>query len=892
MGRLRSSRSLSLVCALFLIMLLPACGGHKPAGALPNPVRVTLNPSVSYSMQVGSVIQLTASAANASNTVISPAFSYNSTNPDIVDVAPSGAACAGKWNAPLYSTCTPNGIGTAYVTATAVGVTSPSTLIFVHAPIDTILVSVVPQVNSAPPACPGQQPLPAACALTFTPTNACLSQNQVETLQATAYSSGSDITSSVGPFTWTELTSSVTTITPIITSSYHVATNQATAVPSAPGQTQVIASASGVSSQPYYFETCPVQCIVMQLGVSGSQNSTATNFVTTKGTSETITATAVDVQGCVVPKPPLTWISSSPAALSAGGASGCAAGTTCSVSATQTGSAAITASCSPPTCNIGWPLNPTGLPANSIYIPEPVYPVTTITGLVTPATSSSSGGGSSGSGSSGSGSSGSGSSGSGSSGSGSSGSGSSGSGSSGSGSSGSGSGGSSSGSSTATTSVLVSSQDCYTRPLCIVGLYNISTTSDVSGGASPMSAPPNSLIFDAAGDHAFMGSQFGAVLVSPANLGSSTGAFTGLAAPGTERGVIAGKVIGVSPNGGMAIFSDTIDTPNQVYVATVTTTTSAASGSSSSSSSTSSTQTTSSTVALNINNATAATFSPDGLKAFILANGGTSLYIYSSLEALQPPITLTGPASSVVFSSSGSFAMLSGGIAPATYPGAFSIYNTCDNSSVTLTPPTPLPTLLPSPPLFLRMVPAGNVSTGSKAVIPTPLDTTGLDFFFGIDNTGIDVIATNTSMPPLNTLCPQPVALAVSAPNAPTPNAPIMLHVNIGQGAFTPINFFMSPSTTQAYIVASDRNSILVYNFSTGATTGIPLVNNATPTAADITADGTLIYVAGSDGLLHQVSTVLAIDQNQISFQPLPNSTNGFCFNANNCQLDLLAVRP
>jgi hypothetical protein len=880
MGRLRSSRSLSSVCALFLIVLLPACGGHKPAGASPNPVRVTLTPSISYSMQVGSVILLTASAANAANTVISPAFSFNSTNPDIVDVAPGGAACAGKWNAPLYSTCTPNGIGTAYVTATAVGVTSPSTLIFVHAPIDTIQVSVVPQVNSPPPACPGQQPLPLACALNFTSTNACLSQNQVETLQATAFSNGADITSSVGPFTWTEFSPSVTTITPIITSSYHVATNQATAAPGAPGQTQVIASSSGVSSQPYYFETCPVQCIAMQLGVSGSQNSTVTNFVTTKGTSETITATAVDVQGCVVPKPPLTWISSSPAALSAGGTSGCSAGTTCTIAATQTGSAAITASCSPPTCNIGWPLNPTGLPANSIFIPEPVYPVTTITGLVTPATSSSSGSGSSGSGSSGSGSSGSGSSGSGSSGSGSSGSGSSGSGSSGSG---------SSASSSVTTSVLVSSQDCYTEPLCTVGLYNISTTSAVSGGATPMAAPPNSLMFDAAGDHAFMGSQFGAVLVSPANLGSTTGAFTALAAPGTERGVVIGRVIGVSPSGGMAIFSDTVDTPNQVYVATVTTTTTTPSGSSSSSSSTPSTQTTSSTVALNINNATAATFSPDGLKAFILANGGTSLYIYSFLEALQPPITLTGPASSVVFSSSGSFALLSGGIAPATYPGTFSIYNTCDNSQVTLTPPSATPTLLPSPPLFLKMVPAGNVPMGNS-VIPTPLDTTGLDFFFGLDNTGIDIIATNTSLPSVPALCPQPVTLAHTPAPANTPFQPV--HVNIGQGTFTPINFFISPSTTQAYIVASDRNSILVYNFSTGATTGIPLVNNATPTAADITADGTLIYVAGSDGLLHQVSTVLAIDQNQISFSPLPNSTNGFCFNANNCQLDLLAVRP
>src|SRR5258708_33810433 len=87
------------------------------------------------------------------------------------------------------------------------------------------------------------------------------------------------------------------------------------------------------------------------------------------------------------PKPPVTWVSSEPAALSAGGSTtGCAAGTTCTVTTSQAGSAAITASCTPPTCNIGFPLNPAGFPAP--YIPQPVYPITAISGLVTGAASS------------------------------------------------------------------------------------------------------------------------------------------------------------------------------------------------------------------------------------------------------------------------------------------------------------------------------------------------------------------------------------------------------------------------------------------------------------------------------------------------------------------------
>ncbi|MGC1373150.1 MAG: hypothetical protein WA824_13525, partial [Candidatus Sulfotelmatobacter sp.] len=694
-------------------------------------MRITLTPSVSYSMQVGSTLLFTASATNSANTAITPGFTYSSSNPGVVDVTPNGVACAGTWNAPQYSTCTPAQAGTAVVTASASGATSAPTLIFVHPPIANITVTPVPYVNSTPPACPSQPLLPVACDLppasfpaSSTNGSGCLSQNQIETLQAKAVDDdGNDITGAVGPFTWSEVNPAATKITPIIsvtTNNPAVPTNEATAGPAVPGQTQIVASASGVSSQPFFFETCPVQCIAMELNLNGLQVSNETNFVTTKGSTESITAIAVDVQGCIVPKPPLTWVSSSPATISAGGTTGCAAGAACTISAAQAGAGAITASCSPPTCNIGWPLNFEGLAAGSVLIPEPVYPVTAISGLVTPGSASSSGGGSSGSGS---GSSGSGS-----------GSGSSGSGSSGSGSSGSGS----SSTATASTSVLVTSQDCYSDALCSVALYNVPTTTNIPGSATPVPTPPNSLMFDPAGDRAYIGSQYGALTLNPASIGTSSSAFTALTIPRTQLGVITGRVIGVSQNGGEAVFSDTVSTPNQVYIASVTSSTS----SSSSSSSSTTTTTTSSNVALNINNATTAAFSPDGLKVFILADGGNSLYIYSTLQNLLAPIPLPAPATSIVFNSSGTFAILSGGIAPTTYPGTFAIYNTCDDSTVILTPPA-TPALLPSPPQFLKMVPAGNVQMSNipNALIPI-LDATGLDFFFGIDDTGIDIIAT------------------------------------------------------------------------------------------------------------------------------------------------------
>jgi hypothetical protein len=240
--------------------------------------------------------------------------------------------------------------------------------------------------------------------------------------------------------------------------------------------------------------------------------------------------------------------------------------------------------------------------------------------------------------------------------------------------------------------------------------------------------------------------------------------------------------------------------------------------------------------------------------------------------------------------------LLAGG-APA--PSTLALYNTCDNSQVllplpTLTPPAPG---LPGPPQFLKMVPAGNVPMGNT-VIPIPLLEDGLDFFYGVDNTGIDIIATNTSLLPLPlpagplnlaTLCPHPIVLGQTATNPSAPFPPT--HINIGYGTFHPINFFLSPDASQAYVVTTDFG-VLVYGFNTGSVSRIQLINDAAPVAADISVDGSLIYVAGSDGLLHELNTATSLDQNQTSFTSLPSSTNDFCFTGNNCALNLIAVKP
>jgi len=634
---------------------------------------------------------------------------------------------------------------------------------------------------------------------------------QTTTLQATAWSQNSDITSTVGPFTWSAANSSVVSITPLMNSAFNVATNQATATAATPGLTQIYASASGVSSSAFtqaafpnlnFFETCPVQSITLQLGVSGSQTG-QTSFNTTKGTAQTVTATVVDVFGNTLSKVPLTWSSSAPAAISAG--TGCS-GQTCSISTAQPGAGSVTASCSPPTCNIGFPLSPVPVGLAAPFVPLPVYATTAISGVVNGTTTS--------------------------------------------------------------TNVLAASLDCQGNHYCTTSVYNISTSTNLAASPTAMPTPPNSLMLDLAGDKAYAGSNYGAFLVATASLGGTSNPFTSF-------GTVTGTVLAVSPNGNVALISDTLHTPNQVYVVNTTNSSSP------------------SATALNINGAITAGFSPDGLKAFIIgcvvssvpctSTTGNALYVYSALQSLQGPIALSVPAGQVAFSTNGAFGYVSSpqsGVIPG-----LTAFNLCSNQPVQAVFPS-----LNATPVVVKTIPNVHLEGVDKTGITFPdgmhllvLGNTGIDVVTGINSVQAAVL----SNPPSSTACcPQSVNHTVQ-------------RIDLGQGTFNPVAFFVSPDATQAYIVASDRSDVLVYNFNTGSVSGIPLAGNATPgdpanpmrTVADMTVDGSLIYVAGSDGTLHEVSTNPAVDLVQISFPNLPNLSNAFC-SIGNCKLNMVAVKP
>ena len=830
MGRFRR-RGLHLTVAILSSLTFAGCGGTK-AGSPIFPGHITLTPGTNASLSLGATLSFVASVQSASGTTLNTAISYTSSDTSILNLSPSGAACAGHWDA-AFSTCSAGNTGIVTVTASALGATSLPTFVFVHPPIDNITVTGILSNGIAI-----QEP--------------CLSQSQSMTVEAHAYSQGNDITTSVGPFTWTANNTTVvnlvpipnTTLIPGTNTTFNFPTNEATASALNPGFTYIYASANGVTSnlfqQPQvtnqrgtpspvldFFATCPIQNIALELQNVGSGQ---TSFVDNKGSSsEIVFATLTDVMGnsslpntqgnVVLSKIPLTWTSSQPQAIST--SSACLE--TCTLSLASAGAATITASCTPPTCNVGFPLVPPSLSGSAsdpssplaqcnqyfatptftcqMVIPYPVYaspvfvtppdtqtalsPDGVISGVVEGTTSAA--------------------------------------------------------------SVLAGSTGCSTEPpaTCSSSVYYLTTGKATAGNQNPLPAAPNSFLFDLAGDKSYMGSDFGAQIITPANFGTSNNPFTSL-------GTVTGKILAVSTSGTASAFSDTIHTPNQVYVVNTGT------------SSITSTP-------LNINSASAAGFSPDGLKTFIFGmdgNGNPDLFVYSTLQALQ---TIALPAqttvSSIAFSPNSAFAYAAE-FSTTSNTASLAAFANCDNA--------PAGTVsLPSNPVLEKVTPImkvlPNVHLDARDSSGNPVPD-GVHILI-LDQTGFDVITSAVLPPAPGNVCPQQINF--NPANLPNP----VQRFELGQGNITPVNFFASPDGTLLYVLTTGSSTILTYDVVGGSVTGgIQLQGNATPVGADMSIDGGTILVAGSDGMLHEVSTALGgSDTMMLSFPSLPNFLNAFC---------------
>ncbi len=804
---------LSLI--VILVAALSGCLG-KSSGNTSNEgvTSVSLSPSGSVSLDVGGTQVFSATGKNATGGtvlgvqiqfVVSTQVGSSASAP--VAVANNGNACAGTWDLTV-GICSPGTPGIALVTAVINGVSSTPTTVYVHQHISSI------QISRLDPQGP--------------PLYDCFSQSQTWNYAATAYSGTLDITNTVGPLSWSSTNTGVVTETPLVVGQPPTQQfNQVEVTAKAPGITQLFASVSGTNSSLYPFTTCLVQAIYLQIG---GQSQEGNSITINSGSSLSITATAVDTlyqyTGAAMPSPPLTWSTTNPeVALFT-----TTTNTTAANSATirnNLGGATLTASCSPPTCNIGLPVS---TPAGIV----PSLPIYSSNGPVSPLPPLPKGVGY----------------------------------------------GSISVDVTTTTSVptyaaWVASTGCQDASGCTSALFSVTPGNTPIGAILTLPRTPNSLVFNHLGaPRLYIGSKEGLMYVDVAGTNLSVGMASGSETPCNVA--LCGTVLTVSNDGKLAVVSDTVSTPSQVYIFNG-----------------GSTPTAPVDLVIPGEAPVAAAFSPDQLKLFILTNTG-NMYVYSTVDALAP-VPVANSVTALSFSADGSFAYVAG--TPASSVSAFS---TCAqpgipsvNIGTAATSSTPVK-IFPSPVIPLPIARDGFLWTMQNIIALEPPNVELLTTQFRQDPIGYS--------DPLQLTCNPPVI-----PSAPPGNFTKVQSFNLGQGNLVPIYSQLTADGTELILVAQNIPAVLIFSVSNGTTTSIPLVNNAAPFSASASTDGSQVYVAACDqydqnqtctlGTVHIVNTISQGDFQQVPYinagdQKNNNMCNGLGPNAPLCIPNLVAIRP
>lgn len=711
MGRL--FRNAATVIVVGLIAVWTACSSSTVTTTVfPIPVSISLSPGNNISMELGTNQTFSGTVRNATNNVIPEPVAYQSSNTAVLTIAVNGLACAGTWDSLNFpQICTPGAIGVAQVTATAKGVSSPPTTVYVHQHIDSIVATPIPgQV-------PGYLP--------------CLSKDLTFNFQANAFSRGADITFSVGPFSWQAQNSNVVGLNVVSPTNpiNNLLPGQVQLTAKTPGITSIYASINGVNSLPLDITTCAVQSIL--LVVDGTNGGI---FTVSRNTSKVITPTVIDSQGTTITGVPLTWCSSQPGSVSVGTNCGTNAALSVTASTPLAGGSTVIATCTPPNCNVG--LTPTSLP--------PIYPMDVVRLIVT-----------------------------------------------------------ATGSTASSSVVYAASTGCSTAKGCVSIIIPITAPANTLGNAISLPATPNSFVFDPLGTTAYLGTDFsfsnsqGLMIVALSKSG----------APVTVARSVTGKILTISPDGKKVIVSDTKSSPNQVFVFDTAS---------------------SSAITLPITGATAAVFSPDALKAYIVA--GSSLFVYSTLDPLHPtPLNISAPVNDVTFLADGAFAYVAGG---STTTGV-TAFRTCDDGQAV----SPNTSFTPS---FIKSL----------------ADATGL---IAVDAPNISLIGVDTT----------PVGCPPTVTNGPVASFPL------GEGIFIPTQLILSPDGLRAYVLTDRVGSIIVFDIANQVASSIALTGSPLPLQASLSTDGSRLYVAANDGAVHVLDTLGGTDLVQITFPTNPTTLLG-----------------
>ena len=419
--------------------------------------------------------------------------------------------------------------------------------------------------------------------------------------------------------------------------------------------------------------------------------------------------------------------------------------------------------------------------------------------------------------------------------------------------------------------------DCGDSPGCASAMFS------VTPGVTPISVivgvprTPNSMMFNhVSAARVYLGSDQGLMY---ADVTASNPSVVQVSNASTPCNVsLCGKVLTISNDGKFVVVADTVSTPSQVYIYDASSNTSV-------------------DLIIPGETATAAAFSPDQLKLFILTSTG-KMYVYSTVDALTSvPIATT--ATDVKFSADGSFAYVAGALVPGTSISGIATCNAQPTHAAAPTPPNFDFVTTPGIPLQIF------ASPDAQHVLALDPPNGGIDIFTASD--------TQHALPDGQFTC-----------NAPTVNFPKTAQFfNLGQGSFTPIYAQLVADGAEMIIVARHLPAVLLFDVSSGLTSSIQLARpgfaDTDPLSASASTDGSQVYVAACDqyaadgvtcaaGSVHIVNTCAVLscsappNLGQGDFQEVPyvnindnnnpNMCNGQGTNAPLCLPNLIAIRP
>lgn len=343
------------------------CNGGDSGLTTGQVTTITLTPkiygiSLNYA-EIGQIGSPSSTDCKGQGTSVS-AYTYSTSDMTLADVQPTtGRICGGTWNRntgggiPDYTYCIPtNKSGTAYVAASANGVTSNPLPVFIH-PVVTSIVLGGPSSNCTTDPTTACCPLATTGVVTAPPylANSCLSQGSTAQLVARVFSGTAPNQTNISCLAGhLQLNPENTSIAAIDQNGVVTAAQ--------PGSTLISANISNAASSAGYFSTCPPASI--NLTTPGVTTNPA---LINLNNTQPLTATVKDTNGVTLTGLTLEYVSTSPTTIAGANP----------LIPSFAGAASITAICQPGSCNpapysqIGLYGNGTPIISNSVNVTTP-----------------------------------------------------------------------------------------------------------------------------------------------------------------------------------------------------------------------------------------------------------------------------------------------------------------------------------------------------------------------------------------------------------------------------------------------------------------------------------------------------------------------------------------